>query len=134
MITILDIPNDLKLAADRFGFDVEVEPMIFAPNGHELAAAIRPRAGGRGRIVVSGSLESERIRQEVAHELGHAEQWNELGALYWKRSMYDPMLYFNLEMDAVERGKKWCPDMSMNFQANYHGYIEFLGLEHMGRS
>ena len=74
-ITYIDIPEDLKEHADRLGFNVEIAPQMGS-----YSAWIAPVLGSRGTIYLSGSNDpGPELRAALAHELGHAEQWNELG-------------------------------------------------------
>ncbi len=124
-----DLPLDLVCRAWDLGMVVKIAQdfdefkMI---EEQRWAAYFQP---SRMKIVLSGSYSPAYTAQDLAHEIGHAEQWRE-GNWYCGR---DGVRLFECEMDAVKRGARYI-DMTENYWANFLGYGERLGLEHLGRS
>lgn len=125
--------EDLVARAEELGFRVVSCPKKEIPGGWNAECSPATLT-----IWMSSSLADDRgpgyRLQCLAHEIGHAEQWNELGPRPWFESFRDPILRFNDEMDAVERGRRMGVDMAENWKDNYYGYMDDLGLEHLGRS
>ena len=130
MIKFDDLPLDLVFKIWDLKFNVKVadDPAeVEVLDSNKWAGYINP---GAELIVVSGSCETRHIPQVLAHELGHAEQFRE--GVYYTGN--DQIRYFQHEMDAVQRGEKHVGDMRANYDANYYGYAESLGVIHLGRS
>ena len=119
-----------KIAVEM-GVHVDIKPGPFYITGMPgvfAAAAFNPE---KREIYISGSLDDRQFDEALAHEIGHAQQYDELVDVL---SFYstDPVTYFKYEMDACDRGEKMGIDMSENRRINYNGYAEHLGLFEMG--
>jgi hypothetical protein len=126
--------NELKSLAGALGFKVivaEREEDLYINKVHGVTSYSAYISPSTAEIGVSGTLPPDDRMEALAHEVGHALQWRD-GAYSVGT---DPIKHFNCEMDAIKRaeellGKK----MYRNYWANYHGYMDRLGLDHMGRS
>ena len=142
MVTFADLPPALVQRVRKLDFDVLVlHPLEFHSPARDRGyiAYCHPspwEPAERGEVVVSSSTDPSWVPAALAHEIGHAEQWREHGVLWWNAQFRDPVLHFQCEMDAVERGRKLLPgpDMDDNYWGNYLGYMDRLGLAEMGRS
>ena len=127
--------NVLFKKASDLGFVVDIvpqgSPVLGTPSNSERHYIGRCDFLSR-TISISGSITDDTFIETLAHEVGHAMQWNEMPHSVFFND--DPLEVFRIEMDAVERARSLGIDMDTNYRYNYAGYIEELDLPSMGRS